>query len=456
MRPCAPRSGSSPSTARVTWRSRGRSSAVACRRSTSGGAHWSSMPCATCSRTSSSPAIATPGCFRKRAASPGWARRRRRRGMASAPRPRRRSARFSAPRSPRSGSGSPRGSSSCHGSITPSWGLSERGADRLGALYISGRYIYKDRETAMLSEKERTGAYVLEQRYPLPLSSAMPDVWDLWRRAKTLEWDPQTDIPWEELHPERYTADQLLAAQMYWSRRTWGEYGAISESPALLLRFCLERRLPDLQFFFTMRTMEEGRHAEASWLMAERLGRYFPQPQNPPTAGAVGTHGVRRMAFDPETSLEGIFASLVCAAEEILIDVFKATVHKATNPAVRRLMELILRDEVRHIAFGWQCLDAWAPSFTPETVRNIEAAVITMIENVEFRGYRNLWLAIEGGSATPAEIDADRISCEAGLGGNTPEDEMRVFPEFLRKIRKRMAPWGVNIPMFSHPRLGQV
>src|SRR6185436_3893422 len=128
-------------------------------------------------------------------------------------------------------------------------------------------------------------------------------------------------------------------------------------------------------------------------------GRYFPQPQNPPTAGAVGTHGVRRMAFDPETSLEGIFASLVCAAEEILIDVFTETVH------------------------------------------NIEAAVTTMIENVEFRGYRNLWLAIEGGSATPAEIDADRISCEAGLGGNTPEDEMAIFPAFLAKIRKRMAPY---------------
>ena len=74
-----------------------------------------------------------------------------------------------------------------------------------------------------------------------------------------------------------------MAARLHWSRRTWGEYGAISESPALLLRFCLENRLPDLRFFFTMRTQEEGRHAEASWLMAERLGGYFPQPQNPPT-----------------------------------------------------------------------------------------------------------------------------------------------------------------------------
>src|SRR5881397_1664526 len=382
------------------------------------------MLCTTCSRTSSSRATGTRGSCPRRAASRGWAPKKRRRDRASGRRARRRSAASCAQRSPRCASASRPGSSSCRVSSTPS-----------SEPYSSGPI----KESVMLVDKQRAEAYVPEQRYPLPLSSAMPDVWELWQRAKTLEWDPQTDIPWEDLHPERYSTEQLLAAQMYWSRRTWGEYGAISESPALLLRFCLERR-----------------HAEASWLMAERLGRYFPQPQNPPTAGAVGTHGVRRMAFDPDTALEGIFASLVCAAEEILIDVFKATVHKATNPAVRRLMELILRDEVRHIAFGWQCLDAWAPSFTAETVRNIEAAVTTMIENVEFRGYRNLWLAIEGGSATPAEIDADRISCEAGLGGNTPEDEMQVFPEFLNKIRKRMAPWGVNIPMFDHPRLGKV
>ena len=128
----------------------------------------------------------------------------------------------------------------------------------------------------------------------------------VWQRAKTLEWDPEMDIPWAELRPERYTEEQIMAARLHWSRRTWGEYGAISESPALLLRFCLENRLPDLRFFFTMRTQEEGRHAEASWLMAERLGGYFPQPQNPPTVSAVSTHGVRRMAFDPETSLEGL------------------------------------------------------------------------------------------------------------------------------------------------------
>jgi hypothetical protein len=48
------------------------------------------------------------------------------------------------------------------------------------------------------------------------------------------------------------------------------------------------------------------------------------------------------------------------------------------------------------------------------------------------------------------------VACEAGLGGTTPEDEMRVVPQFIAKIRARMAPWGVELPMFDHPKLGRV
>ena len=42
------------------------------------------------------------------------------------------------------------------------------------------------------------------------------------------------------------------------------------------------------------------------------------------------------------------------------------------------------------------------------------------------------------------------------LGGSTPEDEMRIFPQFLAKIRARMAPWGVRLPLYQHPRLGRI
>jgi len=58
-----------------------------------------------------------------------------------------------------------------------------------------------------------------------------------------------------------------MAARMYnWSRRSSGEYGTISESPALLRRFRRENQHPESR-------------AEAAWLMADRLGGCIPQPQ---------------------------------------------------------------------------------------------------------------------------------------------------------------------------------
>ena len=59
---------------------------------------------------------------------------------------------------------------------------------------------------------------------------------------------------------------------MYWSRRAWGEYGAISESPALQIRFCHEHCVPDMALFFSIRSQEESRHAEVCYRMAEALG----------------------------------------------------------------------------------------------------------------------------------------------------------------------------------------
>ena len=63
-----------------------------------------------------------------------------------------------------------------------------------------------------------------------------------------------------------------------------------------------------------------------------------------------------------------------------------------------------------------------------------------------------------GARAQESSVKCRRFDtlCEAGLGGNTPEDEMTVFPEFLEEVRKRMAPSGVNISMFDHPRLEKV
>ena len=71
-----------------------------------------------------------------------------------------------------------------------------------------------------------------EVRFPLRLGIENKRIRELFHNATRQQWNPATDIAWNDLHPEQYRGDQLQAARMYWSRRAWGEYGAISESPA--------------------------------------------------------------------------------------------------------------------------------------------------------------------------------------------------------------------------------
>ena len=143
-----------------------------------------------------------------------------------------------------------------------------------------------------------------DQHFPLELDDRVPAIRTLYQRAKRTEWNPATAIPWDDLDPTKYSDDVLFAGRQYWSRRAWSEYGAIAESPALLLRFTKERREPDLSLFWTIRTQEEVRHADACRRMADRLGGYMSEPVTKDHEGAVATHGVRGMSFDADTTLE--------------------------------------------------------------------------------------------------------------------------------------------------------
>ncbi len=294
-----------------------------------------------------------------------------------------------------------------------------------------------------------------ESRFPLDLGVHIPKIRELYRLAVAKQWDPMTAVSWDQLHPEHYTDEQLQAARLYWSRRAWGEYGAISESPALQIRFCQQKHEPDLRFFFTIRSQEEARHAEVCYLMAEKLGGYIEEPTKTEFQGSVSTHGVRRMALDLNIPLEATIASLVCAAEEVAFDAFGHLIKVTRNPVARKVLQLIMRDEVRHCAFGWAYIEARLPSLTAAQLEGMKQAVEIMIEKVEMNGYHNAWLAPE----TPAsriEVQADRLTYEAGLGATVEDVERPVFIKSVKRIREQMKPWGFTIKEFNHPKLGTV
>lgn len=292
-----------------------------------------------------------------------------------------------------------------------------------------------------------------ESRFPINFDSEIPRIRELFHTASKNQWDPRTDIPWDRLDLSKYTEEQLFAARQYWSRRAWSEYGAISESPALQVRFVAEDRPSDMQLFFTIRSQEEARHAEVCFTMAEKLGGYLEKPVQDLFQGSVATHGVRKAALDPEVPLEAIIAALVCAAEEIAFDVFRHLVDVTRDPVAQQICRSIMRDEVRHCAFGWYFLEHQVASMTPEQIRVVEEAVIAMIEKVELNGYHSAWLAPENPAST-AEVEADRLTWEAGLGSTVEELEKPVFVDSIVRIRDRMKALGINLPTFHHPKIG--
>lgn len=294
-----------------------------------------------------------------------------------------------------------------------------------------------------------------ESRFPLDLGIRIPKIRNLYRMATAKQWDPLNAIPWDTLRPEDYSEEQRLAARMYWSRRTWSEYGAISESPALQIRFCQQKHAPDLRFFFTLRTQEESRHAEVSYLFAEKLGGYISGPKQAAFEGSVATHGVRKMALDLDMPLEATIASLVCAAEELAFDMIHHVASVSTNPAAKKIFKLIARDEVRHCAFGWHFMEDRIPHMSRAEILRVQEATEFMIEKVYLNGYQETWLAPD----TPAareEIEADRITYEAGLGATIEKLQKPVFIATVKRVRKLMEPWGFTLKPFHHPKLGTI
>lgn len=292
---------------------------------------------------------------------------------------------------------------------------------------------------------------IADQNLPLDLDRRVEGIRSLYRRAKRTEWNPATDIRWNELDVAKYTDEQLGAARQYWSRRAWGEYGAISESPALLLRWVKEHREPDLALFWTIRTQEEVRHADVCRRMADHLGGYLPEPVTKDFEGSVATHGVRGMSFDADSSVEATIAALICLAEVIAYDVFRALIGITTDPVAKQVLQMIFRDEVRHCEFGWQYMEYRVPHLSRAELDDVRDKVVWMMEQVELKGYHSAWLAPD---PDMAEIEADRIVYEAGLGATIEEVEKPVLVKSIASIRQRMATWGVELPQFSHPKIG--
>ena len=68
---------------------------------------------------------------------------------------------------------------------------------------------------------------------------------------------------------------------------------------------------------------------------------------------------------------------------------------------------------------------------------------------------KETWLAPDSPAARE-EIEADRITYEAGLGATVEEVQKPVFIASIKRIREMMQPWGFTLKPFYHPKLGTI
>lgn len=293
-----------------------------------------------------------------------------------------------------------------------------------------------------------------EKRFPLNLHPVFPDIRSLWDMSNKHAWDPNTAIPWDQFDAKKYSREQLDAARLYWSRRAWTEYTGTAESPAVLLRLIMEPdREIDAKLFWSVQTLEETRHCIASYMLAEKLGGYHSAPPSSPPK-STSHRGIREKVLNPNISFEAFVIAHICIGETIAAKMFEERYRACTDPVAKELVRLILKDETRHIQFGWRYMAHKVKTFTPELIAEMERIAVDVMENSELKGFHCIWMVPN--QHTQALIDANNITAAAGLGGATPERELAALIESVGDIRRNMAPWGITIPIFDHPQFGRI
>jgi hypothetical protein len=292
----------------------------------------------------------------------------------------------------------------------------------------------------------------VERRFPLDLHKADDSIRSLYEEAKAAHWNPETDLPWNAhalagVHPAA-----VAAARRVWSRRAWVEYTGMTETPALLIRFCLElNRESDPKYFLTVRNTEEAWHVESFHRYAEACGGYVEAPADPAWE-AVFNQTFYRDALNAEVSIDAYVATRCAFVDGLEHRLTEAWLGNAKEPLARAILERCLGDGARHAAFGWLYAERRAPAMDAALRQRVAASLARHIGEIELAGYHCAALATAA-DAGPETRDL-AVCAAAGLGAVTADEEVGIFRDWLVESRERFAELGLELPPIAHPRLG--
>jgi hypothetical protein len=313
----------------------------------------------------------------------------------------------------------------------------------------------RDHATRLLRAYQAQEKQFVERRFPLEFAPEVPTLRELYSQAKGLHWDPETEIAWDRFDVTRYAKATREAARRTWSRRAWSVYPGLTESTALLIRFCLESGSlgMDAKLFLSFRPAEEAKHLEVCHMLAERFGGYEPDPGESGLA-RISNRPFAQAALDSSVPVEAFIGALGALDDQLDLNLYLSHLHQTTDEVVRAALRLIAGDRARHVAFAWAFLDSRVPALDAAGRAAVIDAVRDLLTNVILAGYRNTWLLPE--TSREPWLTAEAETARQGLGASTPAQERGVLRATIAQVRERFAAWKLELPRVDHPELGAI
>ena len=271
---------------------------------------------------------------------------------------------------------------------------------------IIGRSDINDFEAilSVVGTEEADGRHVVHSEYDSIFTwdyekGARPKLNKLYEKAKSAQWNGETDLPWDtDVDQEKLVMEAAAAAGGFtagfdltgtpvekWTDKEWLRFGVESqnwtlsqfmhgEQGALICTAKIVESVPwvDAKYYGATQVMDEARHVEVfAKYLDEKLSGHYP----------VNTH--LRLLLDDivaDSRWDMTYLGMQIMVEGLALAAFGFMHQMTTEPLLRQILRYVMSDESRHVAFGVLSLQEYYQELTTAELRErqefaFEAAV---------------------------------------------------------------------------------
>jgi ribonucleotide reductase beta subunit family protein with ferritin-like domain len=280
--------------------------------------------------------------------------------------------------------------------------------------------------------------------YPIVAEMEYPDVWHLCMQARSLAWDP-AQIDFSDVREAEIPDDVRRAGAEWWSLRAWMEHGATPYGAERYREAVFTHQPFEIKQHVANFLVEELRHHEASFRIAQAIGgrvaTYEPTPRADYFQMIIpkfhDERDEKQMSFFAGLAVNTLF-------EQLSGELLTARYENARFASIKEACKLILRDEARHVQFGRIVMRRFFATLAPDEKVMLGTKVSKKLRGSLLNG---VYSVINLPPDERRRAAGNRVlAAEAGLGATHPDDEVAILKAALDKVRSEVEPYGVPIP----------